>query len=83
MEIVPAARHIAVLSDPKTTSAQQLKMLADLARTRGVELAIYQASSPSGIGTAIEAAKHTGAEALNVLASAPDSTSSRLRRLIG
>jgi putative ABC transport system substrate-binding protein len=70
MEIVPAARHIAVLSDPKTTSAQQLKMLADLARTRGVELAIYQASSPDEIGTAIEAAKHTGAEALNVLASA-------------
>ncbi len=46
MEIVPAVLGIAVLSDSKTTSAQQLKMLAGLARTRGVELAIYQASSP-------------------------------------
>jgi putative tryptophan/tyrosine transport system substrate-binding protein len=70
MEIVPGARHIGVLADPKSTSAKQLKMLADLARARGVELAIYQASSPEEIGPAVEAAKQTGAEALNVLASA-------------
>ena len=58
MEIVPAARHIAVLSDPKTTSAQQLKMLAGLGPHTG-----RGACDLSGIKPRRDRDRHRGGEA--------------------
>ena len=70
MEIIPGARRLAALADPKTNSPQQLKVLADLVRARSAELTIYQASSAEEVTAAIEIAKNSGAEGLNVLSSA-------------
>jgi len=69
MEIVPGARHIAALTDGRTTLPQQLKTLQEEARIRGVDLQICQAAKPEEIAGAIETAKNSGAEALNVLSS--------------
>jgi len=68
IESVPGARRIAALVDSGTTTPSQLRMLADGARARGVELSIHQIAWREEIGNAIDAAKATGAEALNVLA---------------
>jgi len=69
IESVPGARRIAALVDSGTTTPSQLRMLEDGARARGVELSIHQIAWREEIGNAIDAAKATGAEALNVLAS--------------
>ena len=69
MEMLPAARRLAALADPGTTSARQLEALQDAARSRGVSLAVYHAGSRDKIAAAIDAARKDGAEALNVLAS--------------
>ncbi|HEX3883848.1 MAG TPA: ABC transporter substrate-binding protein [Stellaceae bacterium] len=69
MELVPAARHIAALTDPAVTAPAQLRALEDAARTRGVALSIHPAATPDEIAPAIDAAKAAGAQALNVLAS--------------
>jgi len=61
---------MASLLDPKYTSAQQAQALQDAARTHDIELVNYPVSTPDEIVSAIETAKKTGAEALNVLASA-------------
>jgi ABC-type uncharacterized transport system substrate-binding protein len=63
------ARRIAVLSDPRITTPQHLTILRNAARSRGVELDVYQASRPEEITPAIEAAAKAGAQAMNVLAS--------------
>ena len=70
IEVVPGARRMASLLDPKYTSAQQAQALQEAARTHGIELVNYPVSTPDEIVSAIETAKKTGAEALNVLASA-------------
>jgi putative ABC transport system substrate-binding protein len=70
MEAVPSARRIAVLSDPESTPAEQLQALQDGAMSRRVELSIYQAGKREEIAVALDAAKASGATALNVLASA-------------
>jgi putative tryptophan/tyrosine transport system substrate-binding protein len=70
MEAVPGARRIAVLSDPESTTALQLKALQDTPKLRKVELSIHQAGKREEIVPALEAAKAAGATALNVLASA-------------
>jgi len=69
-EIVPVARRIACLVDPKYTSPQRAQLLQEAARARGIELLVYQVSTPDEIVSAIETGKKSGAEALNVLASA-------------
>ena len=46
------------------------QLLKDAARTRGVEASIYQVTKAEEIANAIDAAKSSGATALNVLASA-------------
>jgi putative tryptophan/tyrosine transport system substrate-binding protein len=69
MEAVPGLRRMAALVDTITTAPQQLQALQDSARTRGVELSIHQATKPDEIAPAINAAKTSQAEALNVLAS--------------
>ncbi len=45
-ELVPAARHIAALADPANTMPEQLRVLEDAARARGIELSIHLASKP-------------------------------------
>ena len=69
IESVPGFRRIAALVDSSITTPSQLRKLEDGARARGVELSIHQIAWREEIGNAIDAAKATGAEALNVLAS--------------
>jgi putative tryptophan/tyrosine transport system substrate-binding protein len=69
IEIVPDARHIAALADSNTTAPHELEALKDAARAHGIELSIYRTVKPEEIVGAIDTAKTTGAQALNVLAS--------------
>ena len=69
MELVPAARRVAVLADANTAAPQNMQALQEAARARGVELAVHLVERPERIVAAIEEAKRQGAEALNVLAS--------------
>jgi putative tryptophan/tyrosine transport system substrate-binding protein len=70
LEAVPGLHRMAVLADDKVTSQQQLQVLQQAARAHQVELLIFRVSAPEHIGIAVEAAKNSGAEALNVLSSA-------------
>ena len=70
IEAVPRLRHMAALVDPGSTTAVQAKTLVQSAGVRGVELSIHQVTKPEEIAPAIDAAKASGATALNVLASA-------------
>jgi putative ABC transport system substrate-binding protein len=69
IEAVSGVRRIAALVDSNTTTPSQLRVLEDAARARGVELSMHQVAWREEIGSAIDAAKATGARALNVLAS--------------
>jgi len=71
------ARHIAVLSDPRITTAKHLKILRDAAQSRGVELVVYEVATPEGITPAIESASKAGAQAMNILATPLFSFNSR------
>jgi putative ABC transport system substrate-binding protein len=68
IELLPDARRMAGLADPRGQLPQQLQALEEAARARGVELSIYPVASPEGIIPAMEAAKAAGAGGLNVLA---------------
>ena len=70
IEAMPGIRHIAALLDGNITSSSHLKELEDAARERGVELSFHRVEASEGIPSAIDAAKASGAAALNVLASA-------------
>jgi putative tryptophan/tyrosine transport system substrate-binding protein len=67
-ELLPAARHIAVLADPRISRPEQLRALENAALMRGIELSVHLATKPQEIVPAIEAALASGAQALNVLA---------------
>jgi putative ABC transport system substrate-binding protein len=69
LEAVPGTR-IAALADSNSISSQHLQALQDAARTHGVELSIFRVAKTEEITGAINAAKSSGAVALNVLASA-------------
>ena len=69
LEFFPDVRHLAVLSDPQNNTPAQLQALLDIARARGVEISTHRVERNEDIGSAIDAAKAAGAEALNVLAS--------------
>ncbi len=69
LEAVPGVRRMAALTDANGTLPQHLHALPEAARTRGVELSIHRVEKPEEIPAAIEAAKNSGAQALNVLAS--------------
>jgi putative ABC transport system substrate-binding protein len=69
IEGVPGLRHMAALADSNTNASPQLQALQDAARAHGVELSIHRVSRPEEIAAAIDAAKASGAAALNVLAS--------------
>ena len=68
MEAVPGVRMMAALADPKVQSPQQLEALQDAARAHQIDLSIQRVARPEEIGPAIDAAKASGAAALNVLA---------------
>jgi putative ABC transport system substrate-binding protein len=68
-ELLPAARHMAILADSKTTGGLQVQSIRDTARLRGVELSVHEVSRGEEIASAIETVKASGAAALNVLAS--------------
>jgi putative ABC transport system substrate-binding protein len=70
LEVVPGIRRMATLADANGTLPQQLEALQGAARSRGVELSVYRVAKPEEIAGAIDAAKASGATALNVLASA-------------
>jgi putative ABC transport system substrate-binding protein len=69
MEMVPAARRMAVLADANTAAAENMRSLRDATVARGVELTVHFVERPEMIVPAIEEAKRQGAEGLNVLAS--------------
>jgi putative ABC transport system substrate-binding protein len=69
IEAVPGVRRIAALVDVNFTPPQRLQVLQDEARTRGVELSINGVAMPEEIAGAIDMAKSSGAEALNMLSS--------------
>ena len=69
IEAVPELRRMAVLADSKATGSRQLQALQDAARARDVELSIHRVASAEEITAAIDAAKASGAAALNVLSS--------------
>jgi putative tryptophan/tyrosine transport system substrate-binding protein len=68
IEAVPGARRIAAMADSKVTPPYHLQMLQHAARSRGIELSIFGVKEPEEIVSAIDAAKASGAEALNFLA---------------
>jgi putative ABC transport system substrate-binding protein len=70
MELLPAARRMAALADPATKNEQQIAKLQQAARALGIELSVQEVATVDGIAPAIDAAKASGAEALNVLATA-------------
>ena len=69
IEAVPGLSHIAAMADSNTTASPRLDALQDAASTRSIELSIQRIARPDEIAAAIEAAKRSGATALNVLAS--------------
>jgi ABC-type uncharacterized transport system substrate-binding protein len=77
MEALKDARPIALLSDPRITSPKHLQSLRNVARSHGVELAVYEAATPEEIVPAIDAASKGGAQAMNVLATPLFSFNSR------
>jgi putative ABC transport system substrate-binding protein len=69
IEAAPGVRNVAVLVDSNTTAPQHLEQLQDAARARDIVLSIFAVAKPEEIGPAMDKAKASGAQALNVLAS--------------
>jgi putative ABC transport system substrate-binding protein len=78
LEAVPRARRVAALADSRVTPAHHLQTLQDGARAHGVELSVFGITKLEEIAPAIESAKASGAQALNVLATPLFFTNSRL-----
>src|SRR5882757_1057376 len=68
-EAVPGLRHMAALADSTNSVVAKLDELQEAARARNIELSIYRVAKGEEIAAAIDAAKTSGAAALNVLAS--------------
>ena len=69
IESVPGLRRVAALADSKRTASSRLQALKEAAQVRNVDLSIHQIAKPEEIPAAIDAAKASGAAALNILAS--------------
>jgi len=70
IEAVPGARRMAVLAESNVTPQKHIQELQAAARAHGIELLSFGVAGPEEIVAAINAAKTSGAEALNFLASA-------------
>jgi putative tryptophan/tyrosine transport system substrate-binding protein len=68
LEAIPDLRHVAVLADPNVDGPAHLQALTDSAKARGVALSVFSAKIPAEIVPALDAAKSSGAGAINVLA---------------
>lgn len=77
MELLPNARHMAIIFDTAVQWPGQMEELQSAARTRNVELSVYPAQRPEDVAPALEACKAAGAEAVNFLASPLFSVASR------
>ena len=69
IDAVPGLRRMATIADSDATGSSQLQALQDAAHARGVELSIHGIAGAEEITAAIDAAKASGAAALNVLSS--------------
>ena len=69
IEAVPGLRRMAALADSNAKGPRELQALQNSARARGVELSIHKVASAEEIAAAVDAAKASGAAALNVLSS--------------
>ncbi len=69
IEALPGIKHIAALADSTRAAGLRLTALQDAARARNIEFSAHQVVRPDEISAAIDAAKASGATALNVLAS--------------
>jgi putative tryptophan/tyrosine transport system substrate-binding protein len=70
IEAVPGIRRLAAIVDTNTTTQRGLDKLQEAALARGVALSIHRVAQAADIGSAVDAAKASNADALNVLASA-------------
>jgi putative tryptophan/tyrosine transport system substrate-binding protein len=68
LEAIPGLRHVAVLADPNVDTSAHLQALTDSAKARGVSLSVFSVRTPGEIAPALDAAKSSGAGAVNVLA---------------
>jgi putative ABC transport system substrate-binding protein len=82
IDAVPRAGHMAMLVDSNTARPRHLEAMQAAGRRRGVELSTFGVSKPEEIAPAINAAKASGAEAINFLAtplfSVPGSPNNRI-----
>jgi putative ABC transport system substrate-binding protein len=69
IEAVPGLRRMGALADSNNETDARLQALQEAARARNVELSIHWIARPEEIAAAIDAAKASGAAALNVLSS--------------
>src|SRR4029079_7666985 len=69
IEAAPGLHRIAALADRSTSTSPRLQAMQDVARGRGSELLVHWVARQEDIAPAIDAAKASGAGALNVLAS--------------
>jgi putative ABC transport system substrate-binding protein len=69
IEAVPGAHKIAAMADANAAPEYHMQALEHAARSRGIELSVFRVGGPGEITSAIDAAKASGAEALNFLAS--------------
>ena len=69
IEMVPEARRVAAVADGRITPTFHSDAVQQAARSRGVELSIFSVKEPREIKSAIDAAKASGCEAINFLAS--------------
>jgi putative ABC transport system substrate-binding protein len=82
IEAVPGAHRMALLAESNVTPQRHTQELQAAARAHGIELLVFGVARPEEIVAAINAAKASGAEALNFLATAlfsvPGSPNSRV-----
>ncbi len=82
IEAVPGVQRIAALADSNVTPPRHVQTLQEAARAHGVQLSVFGVGGPEEIVSAINAAKTSGAEALNFLAtplfSVPGSRNTRV-----
>jgi putative ABC transport system substrate-binding protein len=69
LEMLPRARRIGAILDARTEGPRQIHMHIEAAQTRGVVLEVFRVERSEEIVRAVEKAKASGCEALNVLAS--------------
>ena len=60
IELLPEARRIAALADPRVQSHEQRRVIEESARVRGIELSTHSITNVDGILPAINAAKEAG-----------------------